>query len=211
MASEVLVATGSADKLVEIRAILAHSGLRLVSLVDLNLRVPPAAEELEVHDTFLDNAIAKARFFASLTGLPTLADDSGLVVDALAGRPGVRTRRFALDHGVVPPGTEGLELDRANNRLLLDKLAHVHEAARGAHYVCAAAYAGTDRVLAATLGTCRGSIGKSERGSGGFGYDPLFEIPSLGITFAELSPAQKNQRSHRAIAFRAIAAHVAKS
>ena len=206
MASELLVATRSAHKLAEIRAILTGVvRVKLITLADLNVPVTAAEDEIEAQETFLDNAIAKARYFASLTDHPTLADDSGIAVDALGGAPGVRTRRFALDHNFAAPDTSGLELDRANNRLLLEKLARVPDTERTAHYACAAAFAVGDRIVATSLGTCRGVIARAERGSGGFGYDPLFIMPSLGVRFAELSAAEKNQRSHRAIAFRAIA------
>jgi XTP/dITP diphosphohydrolase len=206
LASELLVATRSAHKLAEIRAILTGvARLKLVTLSDLNVPAMPAEDDIETHASFLDNATAKARYFASLTGRPTLADDSGIAVDALGGAPGVRTRRFAIDHNFVAPDTSGPDLDRANNRLLLEKLAEVPEHQRGAHYVCAAACALNHRVVATSIGTCRGVIARDERGSGGFGYDPLFIIPALGVRFAELSAEEKNQRSHRAIAFRALA------
>ena len=209
MASELLVATRSAHKLAEIRAILAgvpHTVM--VTLSDLQIPVTPVEDDIEAYDSFLANAVAKANYFAALTGLPTLADDSGIVVDALDGAPGVRTRRFALDHNYVAPDTTGLELDRANNRLLLEKLERVPDEQRGAHYVCAAALASRDRIIATSIGTCSGVIARAERGSGGFGYDPIFFLPSLERRFAELSADEKNQRSHRAIAFRALAPHI---
>jgi len=228
----IALATRSAHKAQEIRQILGTAPLQLLSLADLD--IPATAEEDLVENavTFVGNAIAKARYFAALTGLPTIADDSGLEVDALGRRPGVRTRRFALDHGYSGPG--GVALDQANNTLLLDKLRAVPDTERTARYVCAAAlawpapahktapqdttdspvaehagsgtFAGThrpQRTLAA-LGTCEGRIAHELRGTGGFGYDPLFLLPDLDITFAELSAGQKNARSHRARAFRAL-------
>lgn len=206
----ILVATRSADKLEEIRAILSTTGLktaRLRSLADLAMPAAAAEDEIEIFDTFIENAAAKARYFAQLTGMPTLADDSGIVVDALAGGPGVRTRRFAVDHAFVPADTAGKDLDRANNLLLLEKLKDVQDEQRVAHYVCAAVLHWDDRTIGA-VGTCSGRIARAEKGGGGFGYDPLFCIPELSITFAELTRAQKNARSHRAIAVRALAPHL---
>jgi XTP/dITP diphosphohydrolase len=210
LAAELLVATRSTDKLEEIRAILAAAArVTLVTLTDLNLPPTSAEDAIESHPTFLGNAIAKARYFAGLTGMPTLADDSGLMVDELAGGPGVRTRRFAIDGGYVAADVSGRPLDSANNRLLLERLTGIPDERRRAHYVCAAAYANSD-VIITSIGTCSGRIGNEEKGAGGFGYDPLFVIPELAITFAQLSREQKNQRSHRAIAFRALAPHIRK-
>lgn len=207
MARELLIATRSSDKLAEIRAILSATRLELITLNDLNV-LPTAHEDvIESHSSFLGNAIAKARYFAELTGRVTLADDSGLMVDALNGAPGVRTRRFAIDHGYVARGVSGSVLDAANNRLLLEMLADTPEYKRRAHYVCAAALADREQIVT-TVGTCVGRIGHEERGVGGFGYDPLFVIPELDVTFAELSSAQKNERSHRAQAFRALSPHL---
>ena len=142
MASELLVATRSTDKLEEIRAIIAASArIELVTLADLGIQPTPAEDAIESHPTFLGNAIAKAQYFADLSGRPTLADDSGLMVDALGGGPGVRTRRFAIDVGAVAAEVSGVALDAANNRLLLERLAGVPAERRGAHYVCAAAFA----------------------------------------------------------------------
>lgn len=212
MASELLVATRSNAKLDEIRAIVqAGARVQLRSLSDLGLPPSPAEDEIERHPTFLTNAVAKAHYFAELTAMLTLADDSGIVVAALAGRPGVRSRRFAIDHGRVPATVEGKQLDQANNALLLELLAGVPDQERGAHYVCAAALAAPTRLIVTSIGTCRGTITRASRGSGGFGFDSVFFIPDLGITFAELSPAQKNRRSHRAKAIRALAPELRKS
>lgn len=208
MAADLLIATRSADKLEEIRTILTHRKSRLVTLRDVGIEATPAEDEIEVHATFVGNAAAKARYFAQLTGLVTLADDSGLVVDALGGGPGVRTRRFAVDNQRVTAGTSGLALDQANNELLLEKLAGVADEARGAHYVCASALAARDALIVTSIGTVRGRIAHALRGTSGFGYDPLFFIEELGITFGELSREEKNLFSHRARAFRAIAAQL---
>lgn len=205
-----LIATRSADKLKEIREILARTALKpisLQSLADLNIATSPAEDDIENFDTFLENAIAKARYFAQLTGIRTLADDSGIVVDALGGAPGVRTKRFALDHGYVPEGTSGKALDQANNRLLLERLRDIEGTERCAHYVCAAAYCDGEHVVT-VVGTVDGTIAREEKGTGGFGYDPLFCMETRGITFAELSRDEKNSCSHRALAVRALAPHL---
>lgn len=206
MKSELLVATRSEDKLDEIRAIVGPvARLEMRTLRDLGIAASPEEDDLEIFPTFVENALAKARYFARLTGMPTLADDSGLLVDALDGGPGVRTKRFALDHGAVPAGTSGKTLDEANNRLLLQKLGDTDQ--RGAHYMSAVALATPPRELTA-VGTVRGDILRAPRGSGGFGYDPLFQLPELQKTFAELTLAEKNAHSHRARAMRAIAPHL---
>lgn len=208
MATDYIVATRSQDKLEEIREILAVTHVRLLSLDDVDIPHSPVEEDIELHSTFVENAIAKAKYFAegakrSAEGakVAVLADDSGLVVKALNG-PGVRTKRFALDHGFVGSGKD---LDRANNALLLEKLGGKQD--RNAHYVCAAALA-VDDVVYSSIGTCSGVIAEHEIGDGGFGYDPLFFIEELGVTFAQLSRAQKNERSHRARAFRALVSHI---
>ena len=204
MASEILLATRSRDKAAEILAIIASGApVRLLTLQDLRIPAQPVEEDLEIHDTFIDNAAAKARYFAALTNRLTLADDSGLMVAALKGGPGVRTRRFAADHGINAP-----DQDQANNELLLERLHDVPDHHRDAQYVCAAALAWPAGAALISVGTCRGRITRQRAGSGGFGYDPLFFVPELGVTFAQLTPAQKNERSHRALAMRALAPHL---
>ena len=206
MASDLLVATRSLDKLDEIRAVVGTSKrTRMLTLRDLGIEPSPAEDDLEHFDTFVENALAKARYFAELTGMKTLADDSGLIVAALDGGPGVRTKRFAIDHGYVTSDVAGKPLDEANNRFLLEKLAGTSD--RRAHYISAVALVDERRTITA-VGTCTGEITEVPRGSGGFGYDPLFYIPVLDKTFAELSMTQKNERSHRAVAMRAIATHL---
>lgn len=201
MASEsspLLVATRSAHKLREIRGILGNARRPLLSLTDLGLAPTPEEDRVESFDTFAENAEAKARFFARATGCAVLADDSGLAVDALGGEPGVRSRRFAGHQHA------GDEQDRANNEHLLAKLAGVEPAKRTARYLCAVAYVQGDRPAALALGTVTGLVLDAPRGTAGFGYDPLFWLPELGCTFAELEPATKNRISHRARALRAI-------
>jgi XTP/dITP diphosphohydrolase len=195
------LATRSGPKAREIDAILRPLGLRVASLRELGVEEDPVEDQLEVHETFRDNAIAKARWFAHRLGRPALADDSGLRVDALGGAPGVRTKRFSGREDL-----SGVPLDAANNQHLVASLAHVPDGERGARYVCAASVAWPDGRAATAVGTVAGRIEREERGDGGFGYDPLFFVPALGVRFAEVSPETKNAISHRARAFRALAA-----
>ena len=198
-----LLATRSAHKAQEIRRILAQStDVDLVTLAELGVPETSAEDELEVAHTFLENARAKALYFAQLTALPTIADDSGLEVVALGNKPGVRTRRFALDAGFTD--LTGAALDRANNQLLLDRLRSTPPQQRTARYVCAAVVASPGAIVHAALACCAGAIALEPRGEGGFGYDPVFLIPELDATVAQLSPLQKDSLSHRARAFRAL-------
>ena len=162
----------------------------------LGIVIPEVDEDA---DTFIGNAAKKAREVSAATGLPALADDSGLCVDALAGAPGVYSARFA------GPDAD----DAANNAKLLTELAAVPAAQRTAHFRCALVLADVrgplgDAIISAD-GTCHGQILTAPRGSAGFGYDPLFWVTSLGQTFAELDLASKSELSHRARAMRAIA------
>ena len=203
MNDRILLATRSRHKANEIARILTRARSRQLStLNDAGIPETSAEDELETATTFLENARAKALYFARLSGLPVLADDSGLEVQALNNGPGVRTKRFALDAGVQAAGDA---LDAANNQLLLERMQNVPDDQRAARYVCALCFAKPDGELFSSLGTCSGVIARAPRGNSGFGYDPLFLIPDLGITFAELSPAQKDARSHRARALRALA------
>ena len=196
-----VLATRSAHKAREIGQILDPLDLDVVTLADLGVEPAPEEEAIEVHDTFAANALAKARYFAARLDRVALADDSGLRVDALDGAPGVHTKRFA---GRTDLG--GRALDDANNALLLEKLTGVRHEERGARYVCCAAVAWPDGRAFSASGTVRGSIATEARGSGGFGYDPLFHVPALGARFAEVPPETKNAISHRSRAFRALAA-----
>ncbi len=199
-----LVATGSAHKLRELTELLHLTRARLVSLADIP-EATAAGEPIEDGATFAVNAAIKARFYARASGLPTLADDSGIEVDALDGGPGVRTRRYAGDDAT----------DEQNNVKLLATLAGLPPDARGARYRCVLAYAdpreagprGGIRVIR-TRGTLEGRIATGPRGDGGFGYDPIFEpepeAPG-GRTLGEWSSAEKNAVSHRARAARRMA------
>src|SRR5688572_18279896 len=151
----------------EIVPLLAQLPVRILSLRDAGVPVTPAEDEIERFDTFEENAAAKARyFFLASGGIPTVADDSGLSVDALGGAPGVRSKRWS-----ERPDLDGKELDEANNRHLLSKLEGISD--RRARYVCVAAFA-DDRSAFTTRGEAVGEITDEPRGSAGFGYDPYF-------------------------------------
>lgn len=206
MEGPLLIATRSADKLREIREIFSsYPSLRIVGLQEAGVEEAPEEEGIECFETFEENSLAKARYFAARGGLPTLADDSGVCVDALDGAPGVYSKRFSgrADLGAI-------ELDRANNALLLEKLAGVPLERRTARYVCVVALALPGGEEHTFRGTCEGVILPSERGSGGFGYDPLFFLPEEGLTFGELPPDRKNALSHRGRAIRAAADFLAR-
>lgn len=205
-----VLATRNAHKVVELREILADAlaatGLELVGLDAF----PELEDVVESGVTFADNALLKARYAAAATGLPALADDSGLAVDVLGGAPGVFSARWS---GPLAEAS-GLEKDEANNRLLLAQLADVPDEHRAAGFVCAAALvlpAAPGSATGAEVvreGHCRGTVGRAPRGSNGFGYDPLLVRPD-GRTLAEHDPQEKNAISHRGQAFRALAADIA--
>jgi len=198
-----LLATRSTDKLAEIRAIFpVRLRAALLSLDDIGLQPAALEDEIEVYETFAENALAKAAFFRRETGLPTIADDSGLLVPALGGRPGVRSKRFA---GRGDLG--GRELDEANNAALLTALRAVPKEHRSACYVCAAVLVGTAAPIIA-FGTTAGVILDAPVGNGGFGYDPLFFHPGIGRTFGEIAGPAKHAMSHRGRAFRALSVMV---
>jgi XTP/dITP diphosphohydrolase len=204
----VALATRSTHKAREIRDLLSRvthaiPDLQLLSLDELGIPPGPDEDDIEAFDTFRENAVAKARYFAQRAGVPTIADDSGLSVAALGGAPGVRSKRFSGRTDL-----SGDALDEANNALLLERLRGVPPGQRAAHYVCAAALAFPSGAVYTALGVCSGEIALAPRGTGGFGYDPLFIVPELGATFGELPPEEKNRRSHRARAFRALAAEL---
>lgn len=201
MTDPLLVATRSAHKLAEIRAIMQSCGGPLViDLQEAGVIYDEEEEQVEAYDSFTANALAKAHYFAGRSGLLTLADDSGLVVDALDGAPGVRSKRFSGREDLA-----GEALDAENNALLLRMLDGVPHERRSAHYVCVAAIAAPDGGEAVYEGRCDGIILEAPRGGGGFGYDPLFYLPSEGATFGELPAARKNALSHRAHAMSEVA------
>lgn len=196
-----LLATRSAHKREEIRRIMSDvPNLEILDLSQAGIAYDPAEEAIEGFESFEENARAKAAHFRARSGLPTVADDSGLVVDALEGRPGVRSKRFAPDEGL-----EGEARDRANNRHLVELLGDVALPDRTARYVCLAVLDRGEGEVEVFRGEAEGLILDRPRGAGGFGYDPHFFDRELGRTFAEISGAEKNARSHRGEAFRALA------
>ena len=192
-----LVATHSEHKLRELRQLLALPNAELVSLDDIGVTDEP----VEDAGTFEANAAIKARAALAASGLPTLADDSGLEVDVLDGAPGVRTRRYAGEDAT----------DEQNNQKLLGALDGLPPDQRGAHYVCSLVLAMPGEPLITVRGECFGRIATGPRGTGGFGYDPIFEPegePPGGRTFGEWSAEDKNRVSHRARAARAMTPHL---
>lgn len=192
MSTRLLLATRNADKLAELRRILDGSAdVQLVGLSD----VDSYPEVPETGATFADNALLKAREGARRTGLITVADDSGLMVGALNGMPGVLSARWAGAHG------DG----EANLRLVLDQVADVPDDRRGAAFFCAAAVVRPDGAERVVDGLMTGRLVRAQHGTGGFGYDPIFVADGQTRTNAELSPAEKDAISHRGKAFRALA------
>ena len=191
--ARLVLATGNAGKLRELRSILAPWRVEVFPLSEFSAT---AAEETGL--TFVDNAILKARFAAGAAQLPAIADDSGLEVDELGGAPGVRSARYA---------GEGAD-DAANNARLLRELAGVPDARRGARYRCAMAYVrrADDPSPIVCQASWEGRIATAPRGSGGFGYDPLFIVSGTDRTAAEFDPGEKNRASHRGKALRALVA-----
>jgi len=188
---ELLVATGSSHKLKELSAMLDLPHTRVLSLPDVGLE--DTAEE--TGETFEENAIIKALHYFRLSGIPTLADDSGIEVDAMGGRPGVRTRRYA-----GPDAT-----DEENNVKLLGELSGLEPLQRTARYQCVLVLAEDGAVVETAYGTFEGRVALESRGDGGFGYDPIFEPdfePIGGRTVGELTLEEKNEVSHRAQAAR---------
>ena len=192
MSTRLLLATRNAGKLAELQRMLATAvpGVEVVGLRD----VPEYPEAPETGATFSENALLKAREAVRHTGLPAVADDSGLTVDALGGMPGVLSARWSGRHGD----------DAANTALLLGQLGDVPDERRGGAFVCAAALVtpdGTEHVLERQW---RGSVVREPRGGNGFGYDPVFRPDGVTVTAAELEPAEKDARSHRGQAFAAL-------
>lgn len=201
MTRRLVLATRNAHKVGELRDILAD----VLGRIDHELvgveEFPDVADVVESGVTFEANALLKAVAVAEATGLPALADDSGLAVDVLGGSPGVFSARWSGPLGEAA----GLEKDEANNALLLGQLADVPDEHRAAGFVCAAALVLPDGRQVVRHGTVTGMLGRAPRGTGGFGYDPLLVLPD-GRTLAELEPAEKHAISHRGEAFRALAA-----
>jgi len=193
MSNRLILATRNVHKVAELKAILSAAGLTF-DLVGADA-YPEVPDVKETGLTFAENALLKARTLAQATGIPAVADDSGLCVDVLGGAPGIFSARWAGRHGD----------DKANLDLLLAQLADIEDPHRGAHFACAAALAlpdGTERVVEGRL---PGTLRHEPSGTGGFGYDPILQPDGDTRTCAELSPEEKNAISHRGQAFRALA------
>jgi XTP/dITP diphosphohydrolase len=196
MSARVLFASTNPGKIREVRQVLEPLGFQVAGLASVKTKLTEPEED---GDTFEANARIKAVAYARATGTACLADDSGLEVDALGGAPGVHSARYA--------GTDGTraERDERNNEKLLKELHLRPDAPRTARFVCALCFAQSDgTVLGESRGTFEGEITFEPRGTNGFGYDPLLLVPELGRTSAELSPDEKNARSHRGAALRAL-------
>ena len=192
----ILLATRSAGKLRELRPMFAERGLTALDLNEAGIPESAAEDELEAFETFEENALAKGRYFAALSGLPVVADDSGIEVVALGDAPGVRSKRWSGRADL-----SGQALDDENNRLLLVRLAGAAD--RRARYVCAAAFVDGGREVV-RRGEVTGTIERAPQGANGFGYDPFFRSDELGMTFGLATAADKGRVSHRARAFRAL-------
>lgn len=195
----IVLATRNPGKLREIRQVLSPLGIEIVGLDAFEHVEDPE----ERGTTFADNARQKAISYARATGEWCLADDSGLVVDALDGAPGVRSARYAADR--VPLNASRDEIDATNNNKLLEELREVPPEQRTARFVCHLALSDGDQILLETSDTMNGHISLEPRGTHGFGYDPLFIINETNRTAAESTPDQKNQISHRGKAVRRFA------
>jgi XTP/dITP diphosphohydrolase len=197
-----LLGTRSAGKLRELRPMFERAGFDVMDATAAG--IPETAEEdaIEVAQTFEENALLKARYFRRVSGMDAVADDSGIEVRALAGAPGVVSKRWSNR-----PGLAGQALDDENNALLLRRLEGAAD--RGARYVCAAAYCGA-RGEFVVRGEVEGVITREARGRGGFGYDPYFESLELGRTFGEVTMEEKARVSHRARAFEKLLSRLEK-
>lgn len=185
---KLIIASNNAHKLTEMKAILSPFFDDVQSMREAGIE----HETVEDGTTFMENAVKKARELAEISGQAAIADDSGICVDALDGAPGIFSARFSGVHGD----------DKANNRLLLEKLEGVEN--RAAHYTCAIALCWPDGKMLTAEDYLFGEIAHDEKGTGGFGYDPLFLLPERGLRTAELGPGEKNAISHRGKALRKL-------
>jgi XTP/dITP diphosphohydrolase len=200
---KLLVATRSRGKQREAQRLLESSGIEIVFPDQAGVGISSEEELLELHPTFEGNARAKAEYFHRRTGLPTVADDSGLEVFALGGEPGVRSKRWA--------GQDGPDhvVEKANNEFLLRRLLGAPPLKRKARYRCVLALVRGGKLLPEIFeGTCSGTIAEAPSGTGGFGYDPLFISDELGMTFGEAAPDAKDNVSHRGRAFAQLRAAI---
>lgn len=203
---KIVLASRNDGKVREIAEVLGGLG---VEVVGLGRADPHAAiaSPAETGATFAANARAKALYYARATGLWALADDSGLMVDALGGAPGVHSARYAADD--LPAGSHRGRVDAANNAKLLRELADVPDEMRSARFVCHLALSEGRRIVLEAAGVFDGRIGRVSRGSNGFGYDPLFIPAGLARTVAEMAAGAKNEISHRGLAAREFARRLA--
>jgi XTP/dITP diphosphohydrolase len=197
--TRLLVASRNAKKLGEMTRILAAAQVSAIEIIGLDA-VPPFYEAPETGATFEDNALAKARDAMAETGLPAVADDSGFMVDALNGMPGVLSARWSGKHGD----------DLSNLRLVLDQLTDVPDEHRGAAFICAVALVHPDGTEAMVRGEWRGTVIREPRGTNGFGYDPIFVPTGSELTSAELASEDKDRISHRGLALKALLPHLRK-
>ena len=192
---KLVLATKNSGKVLEFRRILDELGAQNLEVVGLD-QFPEIGDIEETGTTFEENALLKARTICKLTGMPALADDSGICVDALSGAPGLYSARYS--------GAG----DDANNQKLLNELKDVPDEKRGAYFICVAAYVSPDGFEEVAEGRFYGKILREVIGSGGFGYDPLFQPEGLNCSSAELSAQEKDAISHRGKAMRAIAPYI---
>ena len=192
---KLVLATKNSGKVIEFRRILSDLGATNLEVVGLD-KFPEIGDIEETGKTFEENSLLKARTICKLTGLPVIADDSGICVDALGGAPGLYSARYS---------GQG---DTANNEKLLAEMANVPDENRGAYFICVAAYVRPDGFEKVEEGRFYGKILHQSKGSGGFGYDPLFQPEGLNCSSAELSAEEKDAISHRGKAMRAIAPYI---
>ncbi len=202
MTTRLVLATHNDAKVAELREILAGMDVRLLSADDCAAEGLDLPDVEETGDSFAANALLKARAGVMTTGLPCIADDSGLVVDALDGQPGIHSARYASLSGITAEGR--VATDRANLDLLLERMADVPGPQRTGRFVCAAALALPDGGYDTIEATMEGTILTGPRGEGGFGYDPVFLPAGHDLTTSEMTAAQKHAISHRGKAFRAL-------
>lgn len=192
---KLILASNNAHKLEELRAILSTLGMDVISQREAGITVEPD----ENGATFEENSYIKAKSIMDVCGLPTIADDSGLMVDALGGEPGVHSARY---------GGECCKSDRERLELLLDNLKDTPDAARGAKFVCVITMLTPDGGCVRARGECHGTILRAPQGENGFGYDPVFYVPEKGCSFAQLPAEEKNRISHRANALKIFAERI---
>jgi XTP/dITP diphosphohydrolase len=197
MSQKLVLATRNSGKIIEFRRILEEIAPGAVELISVN-QFPDLVDVEETGSTFEENSLLKARYTAAATGLPAIADDSGLCIDALGGAPGIFSARWAGKHGD----------DRANLEKVLEQLKDVSEEKRGAHFLCVASLVLPDGREHVAEGRFDGSILRSAVGTNGFGYDPIFQPKGLAISSAQMSAEEKDLVSHRGKSLRSIAPHV---